>query len=130
MANVEFEGFNEIINGLNKLGGKANEAENRILKKAGEIVRDEASRRAPRSRLNKKHLADNIKISKIQSKNGKKYILVGPGKGDNSEFFYGKFIEYGTSKKPARPFLEPALRESGNEIFDEAKKILRETLEL
>jgi len=130
MANIDFDGFNEILEGLKQLGGRAKETETKMLKKGAEIVQKEASRKAPRSNLSKKHLADNIGISRVLSKNGKKFILVGPSKGDNSEFFYGKFIEWGTSKRSAHPFLEPALMDSSEEILNEAKRILREDLRL
>lgn len=57
-----------------------------------------------------KHLKDNISISGFLTDGaGRLYVLVGPAKGDNNDFFYGKFFEWGTSKMNARPFVEPAV---------------------
>ncbi len=49
---------------------------------------------------------------------------MGVDKGDNSEIFYGKFIEFGTSKRAAHPFLQPAYEKN----IDDIKGIIAETL--
>lgn len=69
------------------------------------------------------HAIDTIKVSAVRTdKSGRRYITVGPQKGDNSPTFYLKFLEYGWVSSPrapagsrragravsARPFLRPA----------------------
>lgn len=65
------------------------------------------------------HAIDTIKVSAVRKDNqGRRYILVGPQRGDNSPSFYLKFPEYGYYLRPrgggsgrlmpARPFLRPA----------------------
>lgn len=42
-------------------------------------------KKAPMSSLDKKHMADHIKISEVEKENGVDFIEVGPNKGDDSE---------------------------------------------
>ncbi|MPQ45279.1 HK97-gp10 family putative phage morphogenesis protein, partial [Clostridium tarantellae] len=110
MAYIEVNGLEELIKECERLGGKgATENANRkILKKAAKLTRGEAKGKAPRSEnpMNSgrkgsrtgKHMGDNIPLSGVKNRNGSLYIIVGWDKGDNSPFFYAKFIEYGTSK--------------------------------
>jgi HK97 gp10 family phage protein len=88
---------------------------------ASEVVRTEASRRAPR-RTGK--LASSI-VAEIRSKSrDRAEISVGPGK----EAFYGMFVEMGTSKMAAQPFLRPALDESRAEVEASVRDELRKRI--
>lgn len=129
-AEVKLEGMDELLKQLNELGNKAGRVEGQALKEGAEIIQKAASQKAPRSDRNKEHLADNIKISKVKTKNGVKYIEVGPQRGDNDKFFYGKFIEFGTSKQPARPFMYPAMMENKDEVVNKMKDVIRRALGL
>lgn len=75
-------------------------------------------------------MADNIKVSNIEKENGVDFIEIGPNKGDNSEFFYSKFIEFGTSKIPAQHWAEKSVlenkREINNIIMEELQRGLEE----
>ncbi len=53
-------------------------------------------------------LKKGLKVSGVRKKGGNKFVLAGIQKGDNSKIFYGKFLEFGTSKMKARPFMGPA----------------------
>ena len=75
-------------------------------------------------------LREGLKIGKIKTKNGKKYITIGIDKSDNSEIFYGKFIEWGTSTQAERPFLQPALEKNRSKIKEIMLNKLREGLRL
>lgn len=112
MAEITLEGLDELVKNLQQIGEKTYKAENEALRAGAEIVQVEAASKAPRSKQIKPHLADNIVISKTKTGEGGKYVEVGPTKGDISPFFYGKFLEWGTSKMPARPFMFPALIQS------------------
>ena len=57
-------------------------------------------------------LRDSITAQLAKSRSGKPIVKVGPGKGH----FYSKFIEFGTSKVSARPFLRPAFRSVRKEV--------------
>lgn len=127
MAKIELTGMDELLKELNAIGERiATRAENKALREGAEILREEMGRRAPRSKLSKEHLADNIVKSGVRtSKEGVKYVSVGPAK----KFFYGLFLELGTSKMSAKPFMTPALSENRKEIFSRMAQVLREEIE-
>lgn len=70
MAKIELEGMEELIDRVNKLGEKGEIIKKNALDKAGDLVKDSMEKKAPRSSLSKKHMADNIKISDIEKENG------------------------------------------------------------
>lgn len=130
MARIELEGMQEIIDKVNKLGAKGDIIKKKVLNKAGNLVKNSMEKKAPVSKLNKKHMADNIKISDIEKENGVDFIEIGPNKGDNSEFFYSKFSEWGTSTQPAQHWAENSIlankREINETIMEELKRGLEE----
>jgi HK97 gp10 family phage protein len=130
VADVRLEGLYELLAKLQELGNRAARVENQALKAGAEVIQKAASERVPRSHAHKKHLADNIIISRVKTKDGVKYVEVGPTKGDNSEFFYGKFLEWGTSKMAARPFLGPAAAEKRDEVIETMKQVIKDGIGL
>ena len=129
MASIELEGMAELIDKVNKLGAKGEVIKKKALDKAGELVKTSMERKAPRSEETKKHMADNIKVSEIKKENGVDFVIIGPNKGDNSEFFYSKFTEWGTSKIPAQHWAENSLLENKREINQTIKEELKRGLE-
>lgn len=129
MASIELEGMAELIDKVNKLGAKGEVIKNKALDKAGELVKTSMERKAPRSAETKKHMADNIKVSEIKKENGVDFVKIGPNKGDNSEFFYSKFTEWGTSKISAQHWAENSLLENKREINQTIKEELQRGLE-
>jgi HK97 gp10 family phage protein len=130
VAKIELEGMQELIDRVNKLGAKGEIIKKKALDKAGNLVKGSMEKKAPRSSLSKKHMADNIKVSDIEKENGVDFIEIGPNKGDNSEFFYSKFTEFGTSKIPAQHWAEKSVlenkREINNIIMEELQRGLEE----
>lgn len=116
MAKIELEGMQELIDKVNKLGSKGEAIKKKALNRAGELVKDSMEKNAPRSHKNKKHMADNIKVSDIEKENGVDFVEIGPNKGDNSEFFYSKFTEWGTSKQPAQHWAENSVLENKRKL--------------
>lgn len=125
MAKIQLEGMSELIDKVNKLGEKSEEIKKKALDKAGELVKESMEKKAPRSSDVKRHMADNIKVSEINKDNGVDFVMIGPNKGDNSEFFYSKFTEWGTSKIPAQHWAEKSVLENKKEI----NKVIREELQ-
>lgn len=121
MASIELTGVDEILNKLQQMGANVGRLENKALKNAAEPVLEDAKENVP---VRTGKLKKGLKITNVKKKEGMKYILVGVDRGDNSEVFYGKFIEFGTSKMPARPFLQPAYEKNKNTI----RKAIAETL--
>ncbi|WP_147564950.1 HK97-gp10 family putative phage morphogenesis protein [Clostridium tyrobutyricum] len=123
MASIELTGVDEILNKLQSIGANVSRLENKALKNAAEpVLEDAKATNAFKDRSGK--LRKGLKITSVKKKEGIKYILVGVDRGDNSEVFYGKFVEFGTSKMPARPFLQPAYEKNKQNI----KRIIAETL--
>lgn len=123
MANIELTGVDEILNKLQQIGANVGKLENKALKNAAEpVLEDAKATNAFKNRSGK--LRKGLKITNVKKKDGMKYILVGVDRGDNSAVFYGKFIEFGTSKMPARPFLQPAYEKNKDNI----KRTIAETL--
>lgn len=126
MANIKLEGMEQLIDKVNKLGDRGKGIKEKALDKAGKIVKGTMEKKAPRSQTVKSHMADNIKVSEIKREDGIDYINIGPNKGDNSEFYYSKFTEWGTSKIPAQHWAEKSIiannKEINNIISEELQK--------
>ncbi|MBJ8026218.1 HK97-gp10 family putative phage morphogenesis protein, partial [Bacillus cereus] len=116
---VDFLGFDRLLSQLEQMGLRGEKMEDKALAAGGEQIRKTiAERSEPRSSSPKKpsksepwrtgqHLLDNIRVTKARMGNGVKTIKIGIDKADRSPYFYGKFLEWGTSKMPAHPFIEP-----------------------
>lgn len=120
---MELEGVDELIKKIEELGKRGSRIENKALKKAGQVIVDEAKKTTAFTDRTGK-LRKGLKVSGVRSKDGNKYVLAGIQKDDNSEIFYGKFLEFGTSKMNARPFLGPAYEAKK----DEARKVIIQEL--
>ncbi|MCD2347187.1 HK97-gp10 family putative phage morphogenesis protein [Clostridium guangxiense] len=125
MAEIELTGVDEILNRLQQMGENVGRLENKALKNAAGPVLEDAKANVP---IRTGKLKEGLKIGKIKNKDGVKYILVGVDRGDNSEIFYGKFIEFGTSKRAAHPFLQPAYEKNKNRIKEIIAATLKEGL--
>lgn len=129
MASIELEGMAELIDKVNKFGPRGEVIKKMALDKAGELVKGSMERKAPRSEESKKHMADNIEVSEIKKEDGVDFVKIGPNKGDNSEFYYSKFTEWGTSKIPAQHWAENSLIENKREINQTIMEELKRGLE-
>jgi len=68
-------------------------------------------------------LKKSIGVVKRKSKNKNiVYFSVAPLKKKGG--WYGHFLEFGTVKAPAHPFMRPAFEKKGNETIEEAKKYM------
>jgi HK97 gp10 family phage protein len=127
VANIELTGVDEILNKLQQMGTNISRLESKALKNAAEpVLEDAKATNAFNDRSGK--LRKGLKISNVKNKEGTKYILVGIDKGDNSKIYYGKFLEFGTSKMPARPFLQPAYEKNKDKIQKTIAETLKEGL--
>ncbi|NFD96363.1 HK97 gp10 family phage protein [Clostridium botulinum] len=127
MASMELDGLDELIRKVQDMGKAGTRIENAALKKAGELIVEEAKNNVP---FRKGKLKEGLKVSGVRKKNGNKFVLAGIQKGDNSKIFYGKFLEFGTSKMKARPFMGPAYESKKEEAKEVIKDELRKGLGL
>ena len=112
---IQVIGAQELADALHSLARKdMNRATRKGLRVAANLVRDEARRRAP---MRTGRLRRNITVS-VSSKVAKVRVREGSVKSkkagiaartDPQNAYYARFLEHGTSKMAARPFMRPAL---------------------
>lgn len=128
MASVKLTGVEQIIRELNRLGDKANRVENEALKSAAQIVAQKMRQKVNISTKNQPHIRFNIEVGRVRNQgDGYKYVPIGPNKAVN---WRAKFLEWGTSKMSARPFVGPAATESESRVATEIEKALKRGLGL
>ncbi|NBI30737.1 HK97-gp10 family putative phage morphogenesis protein [Chengkuizengella marina] len=118
----ELTGMKDVLKNLEKMGNQSQEVADEALKAGAEVLRAKMEELAPRSTLNKEHLANHIIISAI--KDGK--LDVGPKQG----FFYAHFLEFGTSKISPQPFAQPAFESCKDEIQRVMANVIKSRLKL
>lgn len=126
MANevkMELEGIENLIDEVEKLGKQGSKIENKALKGAGEVVKDSIVREVP---VRTGKLKKSISVSGIKREGGEPYVQVGPGK----DGWYGKFVEFGTVKMKAKPFMEPGYENSKDAALDTIQEELKRGLGL
>src|SRR5574344_1101459 len=95
-----------------------NNVMNGAIRAGANVIRDEARLRAPKKT---KELAKSIVSIKRRAKRNQVKFSVTPAKGKNKAGWRAHFIEFGTSKMSAKPFLRPAFESSENKSLDAAK---------
>lgn len=124
-AEIALEGVDELIAKLNAIGANVNTLSNKALKAGAEPIFSEMVANAP---VRTGKAKAELKIGKVKTKNGIKYLLIGLDKGDISKAFYLKFSEFGTSKMPAKPFMGPAYEQKKTQALENIRKVLKEGL--
>jgi len=121
-TDIRLYGFEELYTKLEAMPNKVNSVIDRALIECAKPIQDEAKRRARKSKTPSEtsghgHMADHIEISNVEQLGTEKRVIVGFTKGDNSPFFYAKFIEWGASSGPwsstyygKKPFMRPAYK--------------------
>ena len=135
---LDFDGFDSIVNDLNKMSQVLDSSMiDDALEEAIQPAYETAKKNAPR---NKKghigkygdgHMADNIPL-KLVRENGLRTIEYGWEKSDNSDYFYAKFVEWGTSnnKYPKQPFINKSMSKNKNKCFNVFSERIRKELGL
>lgn len=124
---LSVDGFDDITSRLLSLSASENRAVNKALNEAGGVVADAMRENVSVSTVEHVHIKDDIEVSKVKGAGADKYVQVGPGKETN---WRAKFIEFGTSKMPAQPFMEPAALQSRDKVKQTIASALREALHL
>jgi HK97 gp10 family phage protein len=119
VADLRLEGVEELLTELAKLGKEGEKIERITLVKAGEKVKEAIIREAPHRTGD---LKKNIRVSRLKRVDGAAFIDVHPSK----DVFYAAFLEFGTTKMKADPFMSRGYENSKEEaekiIIDEIKK--------
>lgn len=130
-STMELDGIDQIISRLESMGKASSRIEGDALKDGAQLIVDEAKNNLERNGMVRTgELIAGLKVSNMKRKGNRKYVQAGIQKGDNSNIFYGKFHEYGTSKMAARPFLAPAYESKKMEARNIIMNRLRSALKL
>lgn len=123
------EGLEELYKTLSKLDDlAATKALNRGMTRGAAALRSQARRNAKAvdDPSTPEAIYKNTTSRRWRVKKGKKYlgasvgVMSGNGKGGDT--FYWRFLEFGTKKMAARPFLEPALKQSKSKSIENIKQ--------
>lgn len=128
------KGFDEVIAALERMGSLPADRVEAVLMEAGQPMAAEMQALAPRSadpRARDRgkprppgHGADSIKVRPVdEERAGITRVTIGPSR----RHYWMKFVEFGTSKMPARPFARPTF-DGGREAA--AERIQRGLLAL
>ncbi|SUB58965.1 phage protein, HK97 gp10 family [Phocoenobacter uteri] len=149
---VKVEGLKELSRAMQKLGRKtATRIAKNAMYQGGVIIRDDARQKAPilkspapnrkagtlkkaiksRTKVHRNGTTETIiwvkglkskQIAKFKAKTGKS------GAKNPNDPFYWKFVEFGTSKMRAKPFLRPAFQQSKNKAANTIIKTLQDEI--
>lgn len=138
---MELQGFDELQKNFEALASDAESAavERKIVKRCRDIAAEKMSTKVPKSRDNAKsgkkgyrpsgHAADSVPVSGIRQQGGHPSATVGWEKADNDQFFYVKFVEWGTTKMKPRDFIYSTINECWAEFDAIAEKEIQAFVE-
>ena len=153
MGNVKVEGLSQIHKALSELGRKvSNKIAVKAMREGGKIVREQARQNAPvlsqstpyrRAGTLKKAIKSSTKVLKngkigtvvrvkeLTTKQNETFKVRSGKKGalNPKDPYYWRFLEFGTSKMPAKPFMRPAFEQSKEKAATEIIKALKDGIE-
>lgn len=91
------------------------------IRASANVVRDQARVKVPKKT---RELEKSIATIRRSSEKGQVRFSVTPAKGKNKAGWRAHFIEFGTSKMSAKPFMRPAFEQSENESLNAAKEYI------
>lgn len=106
---VELEYDRDIAQAVETMGEGLLGVMGRAVLAGAEVIREAASQNA-RRKTGK--LSENMVVKVRRNSGGQVIVVVGPDK----DAFYGRFLEIGTSKMPAYPFLLPAFEQNRKRV--------------
>lgn len=111
MITAKWTGLDEAIRAASALGHElaSEEVLRPALLKTGAPLKEDIVRTTPRSPY-APHVADTfvMKVSAEERGEGRTTVLIGPSAASGSVGFVAPFLEFGTSKMGARPWIRPA----------------------
>lgn len=120
MANFEMTGLEGTMNFFEKLGEDAEKVEDQALKAGGEVIKKYQIANVNRSHKAQPHIQDNITVGRPKETDEGKMAEVGPNR---KVAWRAKFLEYGTSKMPAYPFIEKGGDQGETEAVSAMEKV-------
>lgn len=123
MGEMRIEGITALGMRLDQMGRRTGPLVEAGSMAAARVIRDEARAIAPRSAGNPAHghLADHIEMDAVETSPSGCVVHIGP----DERHFYGRFLERGTRKMAAQPFLRPALDNTEREALRTFSRVVR-----
>lgn len=135
---LDFDELDAIVKDLNQMAKILDSSMiDDALEEAIQPAYETARKTAPRNKkghigkYGNGHMADNIPL-KLVRENGLRTIEYGWEKSDNSDYYYAKFVEWGTSnnKYPKQPFINKSMSKNKNKCFNVFSERVRKELGL
>lgn len=120
---MDFEGLEELQKQFEALADDKETVavEKKIVTRCRDYAAERMKGKVPRSGNNAKsgkkgyrpsgHAADNVPVSNVRMSGGSPTATAGWEKADNSEYFYIKFVEWGTYRMQPRDFIYSTINE-------------------
>lgn len=132
--NIELLGLDQLMEKLKKMVENTNKYENKALRDGADIVLKAQKDIVNREAHDTGKLEETLKTGRISTKQGVKSIGIGIQKDDNSEVFYGKFINWGRTLKTKNgtktfngiQFMERSIAENKKQVVEAMKSAIRE----
>lgn len=136
---VKIEGLRELQYALNELGSRvARNSLRRAVSSGAAVIRDEARNLAP---VDTGEMKRDIQIKRERNekgvmsarysvfvRSGKKSRLAGRGRNVNKDSFYWRFVEFGTAKMAAKPFMRPAFQMKKESAVQAIQDVLEQSI--
>lgn len=127
-VDIEFD-FSNIEEELRMMVKSVGEAEEKVILKSAQLVRERMKQKVRVSKISSpgySHIKDDIRMSRLKDDNeGTRYREIYGGKKTGYKW---KFLEFGTVKMKAIPFMQPSVDETEKEreqiAYEELKKVI------
>lgn len=129
---VDYSCIDTLQDKLKEMGNKGSRIENEALLAGAKIINAEIIANAPvRKKGKSQNSKQYLKVAEVSKSKGIKVVKIGVSKEDNTQAFYLKFYEYGTSRgQIARPFMRPAFERKRKEAFEKTHEVIKRGLGL
>lgn len=117
----------QVLRAIQQIDKQKGRIENNALRAGGTILKNRMKSNVNRSNKNQIHIQDDIEVSRVKERDGKKYVEVGPSPQTR---WRAKFLEFGTSKMSAKPFIDKSAVESERAIIRTMESEIRRGLKL
>jgi HK97 gp10 family phage protein len=119
---IELQGMSQLMRQIEQMGRRIESGvKDKALKEGAEFIQEEIIVNAP-ERTGK--LKENIVVSDVEGDQ----IHVGPDQQGTA--FYGHFLEFGTSKMSAQPFMAPTLENNKDAVQEKMADVIKRELGL
>lgn len=121
-------GIKELLANLTKVSTDVKKIERKALLAGAKIIRDEIEVQAPVGATH--NLKDNIVITDFKKDaDGGEYVYIGPNVKGKDAPFYASFVEFGTIRQRAAPFVEPSFIFKKQEALESMVAIVKAAVE-